>query len=64
VNYIVNVIETQYTFQITFNGDSGFVASVPRANELAFSEALPPRNLVLKIIFRLHRPYCVFYFVL
>jgi flagellar biosynthesis component FlhA len=32
---------TQYTFQITFNGDSDFVASVYRVKRPASSEALP-----------------------
>jgi hypothetical protein len=35
------VIVTQYTYEITFNGDPDFVASVHRVNESASSEALP-----------------------
>jgi hypothetical protein len=59
------VLVTQYTFEITFNGDPGFVASVPRANGPASSEALPPRTFVLSFNFGLPRPFCcVFSFLL
>jgi len=56
--YGVWVLVTQYTFEITFTGDSGFVASVPRANGPASSEALPPRTFVLSFNFGLPRPSC------
>jgi len=59
------VLVTQYTFEITFNGDPGFVASVPRANGPASSEALPPRTFVLSFNFGLPRSSCcVFSFLL
>jgi hypothetical protein len=56
--YGVWVLVTQYTFEITFTGDPGFVTSVSRANGPAFSEALPPRTFVLSFIFGLPRPSC------
>jgi len=57
---------TQYTCEITFNGDPDFVASVPRVKGPASSEALPPRTYVLSLIFGLPIPccICVFYFPL
>jgi hypothetical protein len=54
------VLVTQYTFLITFIGDPGFVALVPRAIEPASSKVLPPR----KIVFGLPCPYCVFSFLM
>jgi hypothetical protein len=54
------VLVTQYTFLITFIGDPGFVASVPRVIEPASSKVLPPR----KIVFGLPCLYCVFSFLM
>jgi hypothetical protein len=54
---------TQYTCQITFNGDPDFVASVPRVKRHVSSEVLPSRSYVIKFIFELSRLYCVFYFL-
>jgi hypothetical protein len=64
--FSVWVLVIQYTCEITFNGDPGFVASVPRVKGLASSEALPPRTYVLSLIFGLPIPccICVFYFSL
>jgi hypothetical protein len=56
------VLVTQYTLQITFNGDPGFVASVPRAKGSASSEALLPRTFVLSFVLGLPSPI-MFYFV-
>jgi hypothetical protein len=56
--YGVWVLVTQYTFEIIFTGDPDFVASVPRANEPASSEALPPRTFILSFNFGLPRPSC------
>lgn len=54
---------TQYTFEITFTGDPGFVASVPQANGPASSEALLLRTFVLSFNFGLPRPsFSVFLF--
>jgi hypothetical protein len=61
-NQGVWVLMTQYTLQITFNGDLGFVASVSRAKGLAFLEALPPRTFVFRFVLGLPSPF-VFYFV-
>jgi len=57
---------TQYTYDITFIGDPGFVASVPRVKGPASSKALPPRTFVLSLLFGLPMPCCVcaFYFPL
>jgi len=55
---------TKYTCQITFNGDPGFVASVPRAKGPASLEALPLYTFVLRFLFGLPRPYCLFSFFL
>jgi hypothetical protein len=61
-NRCVWVFVTQYTTQITFNGDPGFVASVPRAKGPASSEALPPRTFILSFVFGLPSPI-LYYFV-
>jgi hypothetical protein len=60
------VIVTQYICQITFTGDSDFVASLPRVKGLAFSKALFPRTFIRSLIFGLPTFYCVciFYFLL
>jgi hypothetical protein len=42
---------TQYTCEITFNGDPGFVASVPQTKGPASLEALPPRTFIHKLNF-------------
>jgi hypothetical protein len=47
--FCVWVLVTQYTCDIIFNGDPGFVASVPRAKGPASSEALPPRTFILSL---------------
>jgi hypothetical protein len=52
------VLVTQYTCYITFTGDPGFVASVPRTNGPASSEALPPRTFILSFQFGLSKPSC------
>jgi hypothetical protein len=64
--FSVWVLVTQYTCEITFNGDPDFVASVPRVKGPASSEALPPRTYILSLIFGLPIPccICVFYFFL
>jgi hypothetical protein len=62
--FCVWVLVTQYTCQITFIGDPGFVASMPQVNGPASSKALPLHNFVLIFIFGLPRPYSVFYFIL
>jgi hypothetical protein len=49
----------QYTCEITFNGDLGFVASVPQIKGPAFLEALPPRTFIHKLNFGLSKPSCV-----
>jgi hypothetical protein len=56
----VSVLLTQYTFQITFNDDPGFVASVPQANGPASPEALRPRTFIFTFLFRLPNLYFVF----
>lgn len=61
-NRSVWVFVTQYTTQITFNGDPGFVASVPRVKGPASSEVLLPRTFILNFIFGLPSPI-LFYFV-
>jgi hypothetical protein len=60
------VFVTQCTYEIIFNGDPGFVASVPQANGPASSEALPPRTFIHSLYFGLPKPFCtcVFYFLL
>jgi len=64
--FSVWVLVTQYTCEITFNGDPGFVAFMPRAIGPASSEALPPRTFILRLYFGLPKPYfiCVFIFSL
>jgi hypothetical protein len=62
--FYVWVLVTQYTCQITFTGNLGFVAFMPRANGPASSEALPPRTFIFSFIFGLPRPCFVFYFLL
>lgn len=54
---------TQYSCEITFNGDSGFVASVPRAIGPASLEALPPHTFILTLYFRLPKSYCICVFI-
>jgi hypothetical protein len=56
------VLVTQYTLQITFNGNPGFVASVPRTKGPASSEALPLHNFILSFVLGLPSPI-MFYFV-
>jgi hypothetical protein len=59
------VLVTQYTCDITFIGDPGFEASVPRAKGPASSEALPPRTFILSFKFGLPNPcFCSFIFSL
>jgi hypothetical protein len=60
--FCVWVLVTQYTCQIIFIGDPGFVASLPRANGPTSLEALSPRTFILSFIFGLPRPCSVFLF--
>jgi hypothetical protein len=56
--FCVWVLATQYTCDITFIGDPGFEASVPRAKGPASSEALPPRTFIFRFKFGLPKPSC------
>jgi hypothetical protein len=58
------VLVTQYTCEITFNGDPDLMASVSRANGPASAEALPPRTYIHSLFFGLPKPSCLcaFYF--
>jgi hypothetical protein len=61
------VLVTQYTLQITFTGDPGFVVSVPQAKGPASSEALPPRTFILSFVLGLPSSimfYFVFFFLM
>jgi hypothetical protein len=55
---------TQYTSQITFTSDTGFVASILQTIGPASPEALLPRTIVLSFNFGLPKPCCVFSFQL
>jgi hypothetical protein len=57
------IFVTQYTFQITFSGDPGFVASVSQANGPTSPEVLPSHTFVLRFFLELHNPYCVFFYL-
>jgi hypothetical protein len=57
--FSVWVIVTQYTCEITFNGDPDFLASVPQIKGPASSEALPSRTFILILYFGLPKPSCV-----
>jgi hypothetical protein len=50
------VLVAQYTPNITFTGDPGFVTSVPQTIGPASSEALSPRTFVLSFNFGLSSP--------
>jgi hypothetical protein len=60
------VLVTQFTCDITFTGDPGFVASVPRVNRPSSSEVLPPRTFVHSLNFGLPKLCYVgaFYFLM
>jgi hypothetical protein len=57
--FSVWVLVTQYTCEITFNGDPDFVALVPQTKESTSSEALPSRTFVPSLYFGLPKPSCV-----
>jgi hypothetical protein len=56
------VIVTQYTYEITFNGDLSFVVSVLRVKWPASSKVLPPHIFVHSFIFGLCMPSCFYVF--
>jgi hypothetical protein len=62
----VLVLVTQYTCEITFNGDPDFVASVPQTKGPAFSKALSPHAFVSSLYFGLSKPsfVCISNFLL
>jgi len=57
------VLVTQYTSNITFTGDSGFMASVSQTFGPTSSKELPPRTFILHLNFGLSSPNYVFYFL-
>jgi hypothetical protein len=58
--FYIWILVTQYTYQITFNSDSGFVAFMPQAKGPASSETLSSRSYVLRFIFGLPSPTVFF----